>query len=313
MAKRGKMGRLVLLLLAVVLVYLGIRLYPVWKAAVYLEKQLDMEHCAYEMEVVLDREAFPEGSDRAFKIMAELTGLKETDLYKLTMKGEVWEDLIHILVFPGEASAPLAELYLGNDIAVINETMLYNTIRDNLVEKYALLGTVMPRQEETLYITLEQTEQLFGLDLGKVRDFRLDGINTDIGAGGYFLLLAVMSRERGTGADCFTLATDHVELEFEIPGEGAVSSMKMELQVQNPSELVEKMSFLASWMGLPTGKQLNMVKSFAFTMTPGSERITVPGDYVNQNVVELLSRIREWVVRLMRGEEEVFENLNLLP
>ena len=54
--KRGKIGKFILLLFLVFAGYLVIRLYPVWKAAVYLDKHLDVTCCVYELEVALDRE-----------------------------------------------------------------------------------------------------------------------------------------------------------------------------------------------------------------------------------------------------------------
>ena len=307
--KQGKLGYVVFLLLAAVLVYFGIRLYPVWKAAVYLKEHLDMAHYTYELELDLDREALPEGSGRVLGILKKLTGLSEKDIYHLTVRGEVWENMIHVLVFPGDLQEPLMELYLSDATDVIYQTMLYNAVRQNLTEKYGLLKLVMPEQKETLYITLEQTEQLFGLDLKQVRDFRLERMDDNIAAGGYFLLLAAMSREKEGDLDCFTLTMDQVEIQFEIPKEGCRSPLKISLKVQNPSELTGKAAAAASRMGFPAGKELAMVKRFAITMTSGSEEIVMPGNFVNQTIIELLSQIREWVTQLFNdGADEIFEN-----
>ena len=52
-----------------------------------------------------------------------------------------------------------------------------------------------------------------------------------------------------------------------------------------------------------------MVKRFAITMTSGSEEIVMPGNFVNQTIIELLSQIREWVTQLFNdGADEIFEN-----
>ena len=53
-----------------------------------------------------------------------------------------------------------------------------------------------------------------------------------------------------------------------------------------------------------------MVKSLAISITQGSEEIVVPGNLVNQNIVELIARIREWVIKLRNGgETELLESL----
>ena len=41
-----------------------------------------------------------------------------------------------------------------------------------------------------------------------------------------------------------------------------------------------------------------MVKSVSLTMVPGGNEIVMPENFVNQTVVELISRIRELLIKL---------------
>ena len=41
-----------------------------------------------------------------------------------------------------------------------------------------------------------------------------------------------------------------------------------------------------------------MVKNLSVTIVPGGNEIIMPEDFVNQTVVELISRIRELVIKL---------------
>ena len=57
-----------------------------------------------------------------------------------------------------------------------------------------------------------------------------------------------------------------------------------------------------SQMGFPvSGEQLSMVKNLSVTIVPGGNEIIMPTNFVNQTVVELISRIRELVMKLGGG------------
>lgn len=287
--------------------YLGFRYYPVWRAAKFLEENLDTAHFSYEMEAELAQEEVEQEQGRLLQILANVTGFDKAALCRPAVRGEVWDGTIHATIFPGNAESSLFEIYLSDDTDVINETMLYNVIQRHLTGQYPLLSGIMPRQQESMYMTLGQVEQIFGLDLGKLRDFRLDPIAGEPGAGKYFFLLAAMSREEKDGKTLFTLEEDRLELRFEIPKEDDASSLKISLYVWDPAGLYEENGEIASLLGLEAGEGLAMVKSFSVTLTPQEEAIAMPANFVSQGVVDLISQIREWVTNFMGGGEDTGE------
>lgn len=363
--------RIVLLLLLAIAVYLGIRFYPVWKAAKYLSDNMDFAHYSYELEVELDQEEMQREQGRLLEILTGVTGFEPEAMCRLTVRGSVWEDTIHALIYPSGADSPLIELYLGSDTDVVNETYIYNAVRNHLAEKVRLLGLVMPEQKEALYMTLEQVEEMFGLDLRGVRGFSLQTADNGIGVGQYFAMLAVMDREKSAEGSRFTLETERVELEAIVPEsdgtdgtsapvlrlhmdqthsmEGAKftedSGTTEETQFAENGGTVEGMQFtedsrstketqsaegkdsmeggfsgkilhfvkeltgldgkvdqIFSQMGFPvSGEQLSVVKNLSVTIVPGGNEIIMPTNYIDQNVVELISRIRELVMRLGGG------------
>ena len=327
--------RIMLLLLLAIAVYLGIRLYPVWKAAVYLAENMDFAHYTYELEVELDQEEMQREQGRLLEILAAVTGFEPEAMCRLTVRGSVWEDTIHALIYPGgmegvqATESPLIELYLGSDTDVVNETYIYNAVRNHLAEKVRLLGLVMPEQNEMLYMTLEQVEQIFGLDLKGVRDFSLQTDGEGIGAGQYFIMLALMSREKAAEGSSFTLETEQVGLEVTVPeGDSAdtVSAPILRLHMEQVHSMEDggsteggfsgkilhsikelagldgKVDQIFSQMGFPvSGEQLAAVKSLSVTIEPGGNEIIMPTNFVNQTVVELISRIRELVMMLGGG------------
>lgn len=333
--------RIVLLLLLATAVYLGIRFYPVWKAAAYLSENMDFAHYSFELEVELDQEEMQRKQGRLLETLAGVTGFEPEAMCRLTVRGNVWEDTVHVLIYPEgmeevhSTESPLIELYLGNDTRVVNETYIYNAVRNHLAEKFRLLGLVMPEQNEMLYITLEQVEAMFGLDLTGVRNFSLPSTGDNISAGRYFILLAFMDREKAAERSRFTLETERVELEVTVPEsdstdtaaapvlrlhmeevhsmEGVhsieevqsmegVHSRKILDFIKELTGLDGKAEQIFSRMGFPvSGEQLSVVKNLSVTIVPGGNEIIMPEDFVNQTVVELISRIRELVIKLGGG------------
>ncbi len=351
--------RIVLLLLLATAVYLGIRFYPVWKAAAYLSENMDFAHYSFELEVELNQEEMQGKQGRVLEVLAGVTGFEPEAMCRLTVRGSVWEDTIHVLIYPEgmeevhSTESPLIELYLGSDTNVVNETYIYNAVRNHLAEKFRLLGLVMPEQNEMLYITLEQVEAMFGLDLTEVRNFSLPSICDNISAGRYFILLAFMDREKAAEGSRYTLETEQAELEVTVPGSDStdtaaapvlrlhmedVQSME-EVQTMEASYSIEggrstketqsveekdsmqgvhsrkildsikemtgmdgRVEQIFSQMGFPvSGGQLSVVKNLSVTIVPGGNEIIMPEDFVNQTVVELISRIRELVIKLGGG------------
>ena len=208
--------RTVLFLLLAAAVGAGLYLYPAWKAAKALGDEMELPCKAFVLEVELDRDAVPREQEKMLGMLAKLTGIPEDAMYRLSIEGSAMEGKVHLLICPDGRTEPLIELYLSDDMSVINETMLYSAIRGNLTEKLGLLDYLMPRQEETVYMTLEQVEQLFGADLSGIGDMRLPAPEKEIGAGEYFLLLAVMAREKSGNGYSFALEREQMSLGFDV-------------------------------------------------------------------------------------------------
>ena len=303
--RKKKYGlRIALFILAAVMVGAVLYLYPAWKAAKVLQDRMGRPYSSFEIEVELDRERVPAEQEEMFATLARLTGLREEAMYRLSIKGSALEDKVHLMIYPEGEKEPLLEFYLSNDKNVINETMLYNAIRSNLVGQFGLLEYLMPGQEGTMYMTLEQVEQLFGVKISGLDSFRLSGADGGITAKGYFLMLAVMSREKLADGSRFALETGQIELGFDI-AEEENGAARMRLWIKNPSEVLTQgdrvLSLLGNWLspGLPSGlsrEELQGLKGFSMTLTRSEEgALTIPTNLVNQETVEILSKIRAWI------------------
>lgn len=296
--KKSKKGLwAVLLVFAAAIAGAGFYFYPAWQAARILSEKMDFSGNSFVIEAELDREGLPQEQERMFGMLEKLTGIPQESLYQLTIKGESQGDRVHMLIYPEGRSEALAEFYLSDDVNVVNETMVYEAIRRHLRDSFPLLGYLMPGQEEAQYMTFEQVEQLFGADLGEMFRPALTTAMRGFTAKQYFLLLAIMSREKPGDGYRFGLEREQMELWFDISGEKGHEAVRMGFSVENPAEAFSQGKELLAKLGLDMEEgAFRSLKSFSVALEPGSGgEITIPDNLANQETIDIISKIRMWI------------------
>lgn len=297
---------LLLLLVAVSSIYF----YPVWKDAGVLQRNMEAGQIAFELEVELDRAALEKGQEKVLENLAKLTGYVEDALFRLRIMGSARGDEIQVMIYPEGEENPLIELYLSDELDAVNETLPYNSIRRNLVEKYGLLDHIMPAEMEAVYMTLEQTEQIFNLDLSRIREFRLPDLGAARSAGGYFLVLALASKEKLEQGCRYRIETEQVCMEVSVGEEQG--QVRIEFSMENPGELTEQQSELLSRLGmeLPV-EELQLLKHISAVIEPGKgEKPEAPTRFMDQEKVDLIVKIRDLIQDIsdfFTSEEETIQ------
>lgn len=292
-------GWIFLLLFLAVTAGVCIYFYPVWKAAGILKENMDAPCFTYEMEVELNGAGLEEGQRKLLENLGKLTGFGERSLFSLTVRGSVWEDKIHALIYPKGAQEPLLELYLGEDADILNETLPYNTIRGNLTEKYGILDHIMPAEMEAVYMTLEQLEDIFELDLSRVRDFRLPDPGGQRSRAVYFMLLAFMNREEVQEGSSFAKSLGpEAWLRIELARENDPAVIRLEMR--NPGEVLAGKEKLLERLGISLpSEQLTQLNSISAVIRPGrGEAFSFPTRMIDQKKVDLIVGIRDFIRKI---------------
>lgn len=256
---------------------------------------MDLAHLSYELEVELDREALGSEQEKLLKTLAGLTGMQTEALYRFRIQGSVWEEKVHALIYPDGAAEPFVELYLGESGDVINEAMLYNIIRRNLLGQNALLNLLVPVQGESVYMTLEQVEQMFGVDLSGVRNFSLPTMEEKLSAWQCFIALAVMSREKQEDGERFALEREQVQIRLGVSAAEKEPPVSLEFCIEEPARVAAENADFLTGLGItvPDG-QLGMLRSLSLRAVPGEgTEFVMPTEYVSQDIIDLIARIRE--------------------
>lgn len=310
MKKKKKFSGIPLFLLLAAALGACIYFQPIWKDAGVLQRHMAAGQFTFELEVELDRAALESGQKKLLENLAKLTGYEEDALFRLRIEGCVREDKIRALIYPEGEEEPLIELYLSEKMDAVNETLPYNTIRRNLVEKYALLDHIMPAEREAVYMTLEQVEQIFDLDLSRIREFRLPDLDAGRSVAGYFPLLALASKEKTEQGCRYGIEAGQVRMEVEVGsfvsgGNGDVQpdgrenpgAVRIEFSMEHPGEQAEQTAELLSRLGmeLPV-RELQMLKNISVVMEPGKgEAPTAPIRFIGQDKVDLIVKIRDLI------------------
>ncbi len=280
---------IVLILLLAVAAGLVIRFYPLYKEAGYMADHLGFEKLDYILEVRIDRSRLNKRQNLLIDTLAEVTGLTGGELCHLTIQGRVDGDIIFAGIYPEGKKEPLTEVYLSDDLDVVNGSMLYSAMREHVCGQNTTLDYLFPVWENHRYMSLEQAEDMFGVDLSDLRHYRLPVRDIKLSRLQCFGILLLMEREKtGAGKDFFLQAEGlEAELGLKEPAQVSVS-------LEDPAAVMEMLEEKLSLAGVHLdGEKLSMLKYLAVTAVMREDvSLEVPEDLISQKMVDVVKGIR---------------------
>ena len=291
---KKKIGIGIVCVAAALLLVLGIFCYPHWKAARLLKEHFNPERVGYTLEVQLLEEQMTDDQKQFVDVLSMLTGIDTENFYKLHLEGTTWDGIVEVQVFPDGQENPLFELYLSDESEVMNGAMFYQTVRANLSGGNALIERLLPKWEDHTYVTLEQAEQIFGIDLSAVRNFSLPQIK-EPSTSSWFMALLAMKRENGDNEVTYAAEKASAAVKLVLPEEGNVT---VEFDVPNFKETLTAINEKAS-LSIDT-EQFVLVGQLSGTVSAaGQEELSVPEDCISQDTVEVLEGVRVLIQELL--------------
>lgn len=291
---KKKIGIGIVCVAAALLLVLGIFCYPHWKAAKLLKEHFNPERVGYTLEVQLLEEQMTDDQKQFVDVLSMLTGIDTENFYKLHLEGTTWDGIVEVQVFPDGQENPLFELHLSDESEVMNGAMFYQTVRANLSGGNALIERLLPKWEDHTYVTLEQAEQIFGIDLSAVRNFSLPQIR-EPSTSSWFMALLAMKRENGDNEVTYAAEKAGAAVKLVLPEEGNVT---VEFDLPNLQETLTAINEKAS-LSIDT-EQFVLVGQLSGTVSAaGQEELSVPEDCISQNTVEILEGVRVLIQELL--------------
>ncbi len=294
--KKRKTGKYILLiilfLILAAVVAAAIYFYSLWRTAKDFEKNLDLAHFTYVLDLELERDGLTREQLGFIDSLAEISGLEQKDFMQMHIEGSVWEDRVYAEVSIPGLAAPLTEVYLSKGNDLINASFIYDTVRSEMVGKYALLDGMLPVIEGNFYMTMEQAEKLSGEDLSSIRNFEPFFSQYDLSAVEYFAALAILPHlEHEEGS---TLVLKEVKEPSGTNGERVSLYFEVEQPAQVVERNVEKYEKILSQLHINMdGSSFKALKRLAVTLSSdGIQEIVMPEKVMSQEQFETIEEIR---------------------
>lgn len=284
----------VLLLIALFVLGLGIYFYPDIKCAETLGKNMDFTHFSYDMTVSLDLEELKEEQRQLLDKLDMLIGSKTSEAPAFRITGEVSGEIVHAVIYLSGTPEPVTEVYFSDTTDVINGAVFYDAVRKNIIKKNSLLAYVMPEWEEHAYVTFEQMEQMFGIDLEAMKGFSLSVPAYRPGLVESWKMLTDMERIKGEdGSIAYLLEQDGLSVNIGFQ-DASLAEPVIECRIQESAQLSEEEKDILSGLGIDMEQTiLQAVEEVTVRMIPGDVgEIQIPDDYVSQDIVESIAKIR---------------------
>lgn len=283
---------IILFLILAAVVAAAINFYSLWRTAKDFEKNLDLAHFSYVVDVELERDGLTKEQLALIDSLARISGLEQKDFTQMHIEGSVWEDKVYAEVFLPDSAIPVIEVYLSKGDDLINASLFYEAIRSEMAEKYALLGEMLPIIEENFYMTMEQAEELTGEDMGSVRDFEPFFSRYDLSALEYFAALAALPHLEHEEGSALVLK------ELKEPSGTNGKKVSLYFEVEQPAQVVERNverygKILTQLNINIDGSGFKALKRLAVTLSSdGVQEIVMPVNVMSRKQFETIEEIR---------------------
>lgn len=163
--------RILCLLLAAALIVaavLAIRILPIARR---LQSALTAQNCAITAQAELNRSRLTTDQQKLLETLSQLTGLEDIEWNSLTLQGGYDGNAIRLAVCGGQGTQ-LTQLYLTQDCQAVDMHAIYDRAYSHLTGEIGLLALMLPQWGFEDYISLQQLEHAFELELGELPDVR---------------------------------------------------------------------------------------------------------------------------------------------
>ena len=143
------------------------------------------------------------------------------------------------------------------------------------------------------------------MDLSPARSIRLAMEDNRLTAGQYFVMLMAMKRERLEDGYRFTLETESANLCFDVPEGKSDAPMALRFRVLNPAEALSRGEWLLSRIGIQMPvADLGILEDISVDLISHEEEpLVMPTDFVNQDIINIISKIRAWLSEAFARED----------
>ena len=162
---KKKIGITISIIFVILCFVLIIYLFPIIKVVQMFWNVSDTLQFHYQSSFDLKEEDLSEEQRNFINVLSFLLEVEQESCLLWNAEGMVYDDTGYVKLSCEAFENPVTELYLTKEEQIINVGMFYRTIQSSIAENYMLLSKLLPDWNGAEFISLEQIEEIFDVDL----------------------------------------------------------------------------------------------------------------------------------------------------
>lgn len=228
-----KKTKIILMIAAVILcavfLYAAIRIFPLLQAARTLQRVMDAECVDFEIDVTLNRDRLSEDQRKFLGAVSWLLQTEESNCMSWNIRGYRSGGQGYAEVSCNGLDGIVTDAYFSEGETIVNVKMIYETLQKNFSGAHPLVGSLLPDWKYSDYISLEQIEEIFQVDIGGMYQ---PSLPKELSAGNVWqnlMMLQGIERKKGAGGrQQFAMAWNGYQTEIGIGKTGQTPEISVE-------------------------------------------------------------------------------------
>lgn len=216
-------------ILCAAIIYAAVRFAPLFQAARTLGQIAGAKSIEYEVDITLNPESLSKEQEQYLSAIAWILETDEESCMNWNVRGFISEARGYAQIFCDGLEGAVTDAYFGEDYAVVNVRMLYETIQENFDSAHPILGKLLPDWQYSDYISLEQIEKIFDTDIKEM--YKLDLPERSMGQDTWKILMLLHGMERQKsedGGQQFRLVWNDYQMVFGIRKAGRTPELSIQ-------------------------------------------------------------------------------------
>lgn len=240
---------------------------PFVRAAQTLQKMTNAKSIEYEADITLNQEKLSKGQAQFLEAASWILEVDRESCMSWRINGYISDAQGYAQVFCEGLDGAVTDVYFSEDDTFVNVKMLYEMLQDNFTSAHPILGNLLPDWKYSDYISLEQIEEIFQVDIRSM--YKPDVPKGLSGKNIWEILMLLGKMEHGKSEDG--------RQQFSMMWNGYQTVLETGKAGQAPELSIQ---------GTDTA-QSGVIASYKADISTGSTReIVVPGSVMEQDEIE---------------------------
>ncbi len=204
-------------ILCVVLFVAVIRVFPLLQAARTLHRVLDAECVDYEMDITLNPDRLSGEQRKFLGAVSWLLETEESACMSWNIRGYRSGGQGYAQISCKGLEGNVTDVYFREGETIVNVKMLYETLQKNFSGAHPVLGVLLPEWQFSDYISLEQIEEIFQVDIRSMFQLSMPKELSGGNVWQYLMILHGIERKKSVGGrQQFAVAWNGYQVEIGI-------------------------------------------------------------------------------------------------